>query len=347
MRWNILLTALWVLTAQFSWGATATINEIIELLATDEKSPGGPGVQEAGAWIAKLSDSQREELIVAGLKSSHRAVRYQIAEMVDTRESATHLDLLSQLAGNDVDADVRRSALGRVSSIDKDRALVLSRKLKGDKDVWVRSSALKDLIFSPEPEDLSAVESALRDDHLLVKIGLTKTQVINGKPFDIKIAREGVGVDVEWYKKYPLNPTGYLWRLNQGDAAARYCVRIIRQDAVDILRMVGTSVDIPFLERAGENEAAAKDKDFAFEVNAFGTAEIIRLRSMPESERLEYLKPKVRDSRIWMREWAVRNLCGVPGGEGFLKSIATDSAHPANMPARSYYKRCRRDGTVR
>lgn len=346
MTRSTLLTVLLVLTSQLSWGAPATIDEIIGLLATDEKSPGGPGVQEAGAKIVQLSDSQREELIVAGLKSSNRAVRYQVAEMVNSREAALHLGLLVNLAENDEDASIRDSAFLRVNSIDKGRALVLSRKLKDDPDARVRFLALTSLLFSSEPEDQRAVESALRADHLLVRIGLTKVQAINGKPFDIKIAREGVGVDVEWFKKYPLNPAGYLWRLNQSDAAARYYVRTIRQDAVDILRMVGTPEDIPFLERAGEKEAAAKDKDLAFEVNAFGTAEIIRLRSMPESERLEYLKPKVRDPRIWMREWAVRNLCGVPGGAEFLKSIAMDASHPAHMPARSYDKRCTRYGTA-
>lgn len=346
MRRSIILTVLFVLTSQFSWGASATIDEIVGLLATDEKSPGGPGVQEAGAKIAQLSDSQREELIVSGLKSNSCAVRYQIAEMVNREtNSEKYLDLLATLAEHDVDASVRDSALGRVSSMDKGRALVLKRKLKDDPDAMVRLSALTGLLFSSqEPEDILAVESALRSDHLLVRVGLTKTQAINGKPLDKNIAREGLGVDVEWFKKHPLNPTGYLWRLSQGDDAARFFMRTIRKDAVDILRMIGTAEDIPFLERAGTKESAAKDKDLGFEVNALGTAEIIRLRSMPETARLEYLKPKVRDSRQWLREWAVKNLCGVPGGAEFLKSIATDSSHPAYFPARSYDKRCSRHG---
>lgn len=347
MRRSIMLTALFVLTAQFSWGATPAIDGIIELLATDEKSPGGPGVQEAGAKIAKLNDSQREELIVAGLKSNSRAVRYQIAQMVGSQESVRHLDILSYLAENDADADVRRSALGRVSSIDKGRALALSRKLKGDPDARVRFSALTGLIFSPEPEDLRDVESALRRDHLLVRIGLTHVQAINGKPLDRKIALAGLDVDAEWFQKHPLASTGYLSRRISREQYAKYIMGIIRRDAIDILRMVGTPEDIPFLERAGAREAAIKDKDFAFEVKAYGTAEIIRLRTLPEGERLEYLKPRVRDSQQWLREWAVRNLCDVPGGAEFLKSIAMDVSHPAYYPARSYDKRCTRHGTAR
>lgn len=346
MTRSTFLTVFFVLASQLLWGASPAVEEIIELLATDESAPGGSGVQEAGAKIAQLSDSQREELIVAGLKSSSRAVRYQVAEMVNPRESSTrYLDLLIALAEKDSDADVRRSALGNVTSIDKDRALVLKRKLKGDPDAMVRLPALTGLLFSSqEPEDMRAVESALRSDHLLVRVGLTKTQAINGKPLDKNIAREGLGVDVEWFKKHPLNPTGYLWRLSQGDDAARFFMRTIRKDAVDILRMIGTAEDIPFLERAGAKESAAKDKDLGFEVNALGTAEIIRLRSMPENGRLEYLKPKVRDSRVWMREWAIRNLCGVPGGAEFLKAIAMDANHPAHFHARSYDKRCSQHG---
>lgn len=346
MRRSIMLMALFVLTAQFSWGATATIDEIIELLATDEKSPGGPGVQEAGARIAKLSDSEREEFIIAGLKSKSRAVRNQVAEMVNReKKPEKYLDLLINLAENDADADVRRSALARVTSIDKSRALVLSRKLKNDSNAMVRMFALKGLLFSAqEPDDFRAVESALRSDHLLVRIGLTHTQAVNGKPLDRRIAREGLDVDAEWFKKHSLASTGYLSRISSHEQYAKYIVSIIRRDAIDILRMVGTPEDIPFLERAGAKEAAAKDKDLGFEVNALGTAEIIRLRSMPESERLEYLKPKVRDSRVWVREWAVGNLCGVPGGAVFLKSIAADASHPAHKPARSFDKRCSRNG---
>lgn len=348
MTRSILFVVCLVLTSQLSWGASATIDEIMRLLATDEKSPGGPGVQDAGAKIAQLSDSQREELIVAGLKSSSRAVRYQVAEMVNPRESSTgYLDLLSALAEKDADADVRRSALGSVISIDKGRALMLSRKLKDDPNAMVRMSALKNLLFSSqEPEDVRVVESALRDDHLLVRIGLTHTRAINGKSLDRKIAREGLDADSEWFKKHPLTSTGYLSRIASREQYAKYIVSIIRRDAIDILRMVGTLEDIPFLERAGAKEAAARDKDLGFEVNALGTAEIIRLRSMPESERLEYLKPKVRDSRVWAREWAVGNLCGVPGGAVFLKSIAADASHPAHKPARSFDKRCSRNGTA-
>lgn len=344
MTRSILLVALLVSVSPLSWGASSEIDEIIELLATDEKFPGGPGVQEAGEKIFKLTDSQREILIVEGLKSNKRAVRSQIAEMINReKNSEKYLDLLISLAENDADASVRNSALARVTSIDKIRAMGLHRRLKDDPDAMVRIFALKNLLASSDtPEDIEAVKTALREDHLLVRVGLTKTQMINGKPFDKKVAIEALGADSEWFRKHPLTSSGYFSRRVTPQRYAKYILRMIRGDAIDILMKVGTPEDIPFLERAGAKEATSKDKDLGFEVKALGTAEIIRLRSMPENDRLEYLKPKTRDSRMWMRDWAVGNLCGVQGGGEHLKSIAADPVHPANRSARSYSRRCSR-----
>lgn len=342
MTRSFLWAALIVFVPHISWGASASVGEIIELLATDENFPGGTDVQKAGEKISNLSTSQREELIVEGLKSNKRAVRSQIVEMVNREKNPEkYLDLLVSLAENDVDASVRNSALARVTSIDRNRALGLHRKLKADPDAMVRNFALTNLLASSDaPEDIEAVKSALRNDHLLVRIGLTKTQMINGMPFDKKVAIEALKVDSEWFKIHPLPSTGYYSRRVRPDRYAKYIVRIIRNDAIEILMKVGTLEDIPSLEAAGAREATARNKDSSFEIKAHGTAEIIRLRSMPGNDRLEYLKPKTRDSRMWLREWAVGNLCGVPGGMEYLKTIAADSEHPAYRPARSYSKRC-------
>lgn len=345
MTRSMLWTALFVMIAQLSWGASGPVEKTLEWMAMGETAS-EQQMQEVGSKLPELSNSQREELIFAGLRSNSRAVRYQIAEMVN-REAhpEKYLDLLVNLAEHDVDEDVRDSALLRVTSIDKGRALTLSRKLKDDPSARVRFIALVGLAFSPEQEDLRAVESALHRDHLLVRVGLTKAQAINGKPFDIKIAREGIGVDADWFKKHPLTSTGYMSRGVPRERYANYIVNIIRDDAIAILKMAGTIEDIPILEQAAAKAAKATDNVLRFDIQALKTAEIIRLRFMPEGERLDYLKTKARDPLFWVKHWAVVSLCDVNGGAEVMRSIEKDPDHPAHNFALG--RQCSQNGIAR
>lgn len=336
---SILWTALFVLTAQFSWGASGPVEKTLEWMAMGETAS-EQQMQEAGANLPELSDSERHELIVEGLKSKSRAVRYQISEMVNREPNkGKYLDILVDLAARDPDADVRRSAHGRVSSIDKQQGMALDRRLKNDPDVWVRRSALKGLLFASEIDDVRTVESALKNDHLLVRIGLTRTLMFNGKPFDKNIAIEGLTADEAWFEKNPLIPTGYMSRRTSHKQYAQYIVRVIREDAIYILGRTGAPEDIPYLERVIAREALLGDEN-KFGVQAQLVIWRIQLNRLPEDQQLDYLKVKLRDPRHWVQNWAVGKLCVVKGGLELIDELVKDPSHPAHNASRGQRRAC-------
>lgn len=335
---STLLTALFVLTAQFSWGASGPVEKTLEWMAMGETAS-EQQMQEAGANLPELSDSQRHELIVEGLKSKSRAVRYQILNMMTRDESAKHLDVIVELAERDLDADVRDSALSEASLVDKNRGILIARKLKNDPDISVRLRALVGLMVSPEPEDVRAVEQALKSDHLRIRIGLTKVQAFGGRPLDKNIGLEGLAVDEAWFEKNPIFPTGYMSRRTSRKQYAQYVVRLIREDAIYILGRTGEPEDIPHLERVVAREALVDDKD-KFGVQSQIVVWRIQLKQLPEAQQLDYLKVKLRDPRHWVQNWAVGKLCVVKGGLEMIDELVKDPSHPAHNASRGQRRAC-------
>lgn len=332
MTRSILLTVLFVLVARFSWGASGPVEQTLEWMAMGETAS-EQQMHEAGAKLPELSDSQRHELIIEGLKSKSRAVRYEIAVMLNREpKNERYLDRLVDLAEHDPDADVRSSALVRVSHIDARRALPLNRKLITDPDAGVRYYALSGLMLSPEPDDAGTVERALINEHLWIRIGLTKIQALHNKPLDKNIALEGLAVDKTWFEKNPIVPTGYMWRRSSRKDHAEYFVRLIREDALYILGRTGTPDDIPHLERAIARETALGDKE-KFAVRSQLIIWKIQLKHLPEDQQLDYLKIKLRDPQLWVRSWAVKKLCVVKGGLEIIDALEKNPSHPAHNSA--------------
>lgn len=333
MKRNFLLTVLLSFIALSSWGASGPVEKTLKWMemgetATDQQ------LEEVGSTLPKLSDSERHELILEGLKSNKRAVRYQIAELVNKApNNERYIDLLMVLGEHDPDADVRKSAHDRVSSIDVVRGKTLARKLINDKDAFVRRSALVSLALSPELNDVRAVESALKYDHLFIRSGITRTLVFHGKSFDRQITHEGLDVDLAWFNKNPITPTGYTWRNSSHAAQATHVIRLIREDALFILGRSGIQKDIAHLERAITKANALGDKDY-FGVRAQGTIHEIQLRELPADSQLGYLDAKLRDPRSWVRSWAAIKLCRVKGGLEAIDALAKDPLHPAHKRVR-------------
>lgn len=344
MNRKIFLTGLLALVAQSSWGVSLSVNKTLEWMEMGETAS-EQQLQEIGSRLPKLNDSERDELILEGLKSSKRAVRFQIAELVNkVPNNEKYIDLLFDIGEHDPDADVRKSAFDRVSSIDNNRGKLLARKLISDSDAFVRRSALVGLALSSEPDDIRAVESALKTDHLYIRSGLTRTLVFHGKPYDGKIAHEGLDVDLTWFQRNPITPNGYSWRKSSSGAQAMYVIRLIREDALFILGRKGTQKDITYLERTIKKVNALGDKDF-FGVRAQGTIHEIQLRELPEDSRLGYLESKLRDPRPWVRSWAAVKLCSVNGGLETIDAIAKDPAHPAHKRVRNMRIWCSQNAT--
>ncbi len=333
MTRSVLLTTIFLLSVQFSWGASGPVQQTLEWMEMGENAS-EQELQEVGSKLPELSEVQRNELILEGLKSKSRSVRYQIViKILTEQKNNQYFDALVSVAENDPDSDVRSSALTTMSSIDPNRTLPVRRKLTAHPDAWGRLYALSGLVSSTDTADIRAVEQALENDHLMVKIGLAKARVIGGLTVDKKIALEGLAVNEKWFAAHPINPTGYLSRRTSSKQYAGYIVRLIREDALFVLEKKGAPEDIPQLEReiARENSTGDK-KDFG--VRAQVTIREIQLMHLPDDKKLDYLHAKLREPQSGVRSWAAIKLCKVKGGLEVIDALAKDPSHPA-------YKRVR------
>lgn len=325
-----------------SWALSDSVAKVLAFYAQFEESrapiipPGLPDSRE-------FSRSQRDEFIVQGLKSPHRAVRYEIIDEIHPERDKKHLTLLEKVAISDSDPSVRDSALVRLGYTDDKRATRVHRKMVADKDDSVRRHALGLLALSNAAEDVQAIEEALKSDHLFIRSAIIAARANRGMPVtdeQRKVAWECLRVDMAWMRNNPVNAGGFRWKYPSRDIFDEHFLDEIRGNAQRIFHNAGMPEDIPHLEEfalRADIERAEKGKKNPVYLkmppggNTYRQlADNLRLRHMPEGERLAFVKNKLRSPSFETKTWAVRQLCAVPGGFEVLDSLEIDTTHPAH-----------------
>ena len=352
-RWGLMLSACLMAITTPSWALSDAVSKVLacyeqcEENSTPVAPPNLPDPRE-------FSESQRDELIVQGLKSPYPAVRYLVIEQIHIERETQHLTLLENVAISDSDPSVRNVALVRLGYTDDERATRVHRKLVADKDDNVRRTALGLLALSKAAEDVQATEEALKSDHLFIRSAIIAARANRGIPVtdqQRKIGWECLRVDMAWMRKNPVNADGYGWKFRSPNVRHEYFLNEIRGNSQRIFQKAGMPEDIPHLEefaRRADIERAekAKEEPAYLKMPPGGNtyrqlANNLRFRHMAVEERLEFVKGKLRDKNPDTAFWAMTKACLVSGGEDHLEALSKDSSYPFHKAAASVKKRCR------
>lgn len=352
-RWGVMLSACLMAITIPSWAMSDAVAKVLSFYQEFEEKP-APVAPQGLPDPNEFPESTRHEFIGQGLESPYSAVRYMVIEQIHIERDTQHLALLENIAISDPDPSVRDVALVRLGYTDVERALNVHRKLVADKDDSVRRHALGLLASSNAAEDVQAIETALKSDHLFIRSAIVAARVNRGIPVtdqQRKIGWDCLRVDMAWMRKNPINATGYGWKFRSPYVRHEYFLNEIRGNAQRIFHKAGMPEDIPHLEefarRADMERAEKGKKDPAYLKMPPGgntyrqLANNIRFRHMAVGERLAFVKGKLQDGNPDTAFWAMTKACLVPGGEEQLEALSKDYSYPFYKAAASVKKRCR------
>jgi hypothetical protein len=316
--------------------ASPKVEEVMRLLETLEAKHQSPEAGQAERKLAEFSKSELAEFFATALVSRSRAVRaYAVDKAPNGEEGKVNLPALIKIAESDPDESIRADAFVRISHIDSDSLLALSRKFKDDPVHDIRASSLKTIAVSAAEEWNAISESRRKSEHLYVRVGISRMFMVQGVLYDEPSAIEALGVDAKWLAKNPIRGRGYRYRHMSEERFNEYTAGRIREMGLEVLNRRGTPAALPALDAAAE--AAARRGDTAFQSKCRYAAHTIRLKALDGAAQLDYVTRYLNGSDQGLRMWAALRACFVPGGRQLLKETSENKSHPAAKISKTYY----------